>query len=138
MPAGRPTTYKPEFCEMLIEHMSKGFSYQSFAGKLKVNQDTLYNWEKLFPEFSETKKTAQELSRQFWEKQGIDGLWEVTEYDEDGKPLKTRKLNSTVWIFNMKNRFAWADRTEVTDTKPKTITLKYNIDDKKPDEPTET
>ena len=29
-PVGRPTKYKPEYCEMLIEHMSEGLSFESF------------------------------------------------------------------------------------------------------------
>ena len=31
---GRPTDYKKEYCELLIEHMAAGFSFESFAGKL--------------------------------------------------------------------------------------------------------
>jgi hypothetical protein len=126
MAGGRPTSYKPEYNEMLIEHMSAGYSYQTFAAKIKVNLDTLYNWEKLFPEFSETKKEAFEQCRLFWEKQGIDGVWDITEFDEKGKPIKTKRLNSAVWIFNMKNRFHWTDRVEHSGDQQKPILLQYN------------
>lgn len=131
MGAGRPSTYKPEYCEMLKDHMGKGFSYESFSAIVKSNRDTLYNWEKLFPEFSDAKKEAFEKSRLFWEDQGLKGLWEETEYDEKGRPLKTKKLNSTVWIFNMKNRFGWMDRVEHTGEEKKPIVLKYSLEDKK-------
>lgn len=140
MTAGQPTKYRPEYCEMLKEHMSKGYSFESFGAIVKSHKDTLYNWTKLFPEFSDAKKEAFELNRLFWEDQGLKGLWEETEYDEKGKPLKTKKLNSTVWIFNMKNRFGWVDRVEHSGDEKKPVMLKYNLkelDDESESEPKE-
>ena len=58
---GRPSLYKPEYCEMLISHMEKGFSFRSFAGIVRVNFDTVYEWEKVHPAFSDAKKTGEAL-----------------------------------------------------------------------------
>lgn len=116
MAGGRPSKYKPEYCQKLIEHCSEGLSFESFAGLLKINIDSIHEWSKKHPEFSDAKRIASNISRLWWERQGIDGLWEVTEYDDRGKPLKTKKLNSTVWVFNMKNRFGWRDVTETHQT----------------------
>lgn len=126
---GLPTKYKPEYCELLKEHMSQGYSYESFAARVKVHKDTLYNWEKLFPDYSDAKKEAVDLCRFFWEKQGIDGVWEETLYDDKGRPTKSRKLNSAVWIFNMKNRFQWTDRVEHSGKENKPILLQYTKED---------
>lgn len=96
MPAGRPTLYKPEYCEKLIEHMAEGLSYEAFAGAVRVSVDTLYQWEKDQPDFSEAKKIGVGVSRIFWEKMGIAGV-------------HAEVFNASVWIFNMKNRFRWRD-----------------------------
>lgn len=109
-PNGRPSKYKPEFCEQLIQHMSEGLSFESFAAIAKVNLDTLYEWAKVHEEFSEAKKEAFANCQLYWESQGIAGLYSTTDYDEDGKPIKSKSLNSSVWIFNMKNRFKWRDK----------------------------
>lgn len=114
MAAGRPTDYEERYCEELIDHMSKGYSFESFAGKISVARSTIYEWVDNFPQFSDAKKAAFEQSRLWWEKQGIDGLYSTTEYDEKGKPSLSKSINSTLWIFNMKNRFKedWRDKVE--------------------------
>jgi len=103
-PFGRPTKYKPEYCQMLIDHMKTGLSYETFSAIINVMPATIYNWEKSQPDFLEAKKMAFVESRVFWEKQGVIGLFS----DKDGP-----KLNTGVWAFNMKNRFGWTDRQEV-------------------------
>ena len=108
---GRPTLYKQEYCEMLKEHMGKGFSFESFAGLIGTDRSTIYEWLTSQKDFSDAKKQAFELSRLFWEQQGLIGL-----YDENfGNGAGSRKLNATVYIFNMKNRFPdeWREKTEV-------------------------
>lgn len=58
MTAGRPSEYKPEYCEMLINHAEQGYSFESFAGRIGVTPQTIYNWEKAHPEFFEAKTIA--------------------------------------------------------------------------------
>lgn len=99
---GRPSLYKPEYCQMLIDHMSKGLSYESFCAITNTCEDTLREWEKVHEEYSASKKTAFYLNRLFWEKKGVDHLGD-------------KSFNSTIWIFNMKNRFPkqWREKIEV-------------------------
>lgn len=110
MAGGRPTTYKKEYSEQLIEHMGKGLSFESFAGVCRVCKDTLYEWEKVHSEFSDAKKIGLELNRLFWEKLGVDYI-----KDESTAGVGSTKLNATVYIFNMKNRFPkeWRDKQEI-------------------------
>lgn len=89
--------------------MATGLSYASFSAVVKKNIDTLYEWGKVYPEFSEAKKVAFAENLIFWEKVGIDGLHSITEY-VDGKPQSSKTLNATIWIFNMKNRHKWRDK----------------------------
>lgn len=116
MPAGRPTSYEERFCEMLIDHMAQGFSYESFAGLVGVSKQTIYDWEKANPQFLYAKKIGVEKSRLFWETQGIEGIYttETFEQDENGSRSTKKALNSSVWIFNMKNRFKdeWREKQE--------------------------
>jgi hypothetical protein len=110
-PGGAPSKYKPEYEQMLIDHMAKGFSFVSFQAIAGVCEDTLHDWVKKHPGWKEAKDKAFAECLLFWEKAGIDGLYDITEYDEkSGKPISKKSLNSTVWIFNMKNRHKWRDK----------------------------
>lgn len=62
-------------------------------------------WERLIkeePEFSETVKRCRALCEQWWLRLGREG--------SAGK----QDIQPTTWIFNMKNRFGWTDRTDHT------------------------
>lgn len=100
---GRPSKYKPEYCEMLIKYMAQGYSFEAFAGIVRTTKQTIYTWTEEFPEFLDAKEEGFARSREFWEKQAIDGLWNI---QGEG----SRNLNNTAWVFNMKNRFGWRDK----------------------------
>lgn len=107
---GRPTKYKQEYDAMLIEHMASGLSFESFAGLIGVCEDTIYEWAKVHASFSEAKRIGFAQNRLWWEQMGNAHIVHT-----DSKFESSPKLNSTVYIFNMKNRFPkqWRDRTEV-------------------------
>jgi len=128
---GRPTLYKPEYCEQLITHMAEGLSYESFAGIVGASEKTLYNWENAknetgeltHPEWLEAKERAFALCRVFWERAGRNMMLGIKTVQKDAKGVETEldfsKGNATVWIFNMKNRFNWRDKVDHTsDNKP--------------------
>lgn len=104
---GRPTKFREEFCGMLIEHMEAGNSYDTFGGEIGVCKQTLYTWEQEFPQFLDSKNLAFLKGQRFWERLAIDNIIS----SKDGG-----SLNGSVWIFNMKNRFKWTDRVELTGT----------------------
>jgi hypothetical protein len=56
---GRPSKYDPKYCEQLVEHMAGIHSFETFAAIINVNPDTLYEWAKQHPEFSEAKKIGR-------------------------------------------------------------------------------
>lgn len=120
---GRPTLYKPEYCEMLLEHMEQGFSLESFAGKVRVSRDTLYEWIKVHKEFSDTVSVAKSLSQYKWE--------------ELGREMMMGRAPGSVpslYMFNMKNRFGWADQpkeAEEDKNKPLLIEMNYSRNKKK-------
>jgi len=118
MAGGRPTKYDPKYCEMLIAHMKQGLSYECFAAVVETHKQTLYNWEKQFPEFFDAKKTGVAQCNLFWEKMGIHGA-----------AGKLAGFNASSWIFNMKNRFRWTDRQETVETSK--IEISINNEDER-------
>jgi len=102
-PGGRPTKYKDTYPQELVDHMNKGFTFESFAGLIDVNKDTLYEWKSVYPLFSDAHKNGVAKSLLFWEKLGVGGS--VGQIDG---------FNTAAWIFNMKNKHKWTDRQEVT------------------------
>jgi hypothetical protein len=100
-PEGRPTLYKPEYCQLIVDHMKEGNSVTSFAALVGVVKDTIYEWFKRYPEFADAFKKAKELEE----------LW----YEKAGKASMVGKIpnfNSAVYIFHMKNKFGWRDRPD--------------------------
>jgi hypothetical protein len=54
-----PLDYDEKYCDMVIDHMSKGFSYESFAGSLGITVGHLKTWENNHAEFLEAKDIGQ-------------------------------------------------------------------------------
>ena len=57
---GRPTKYKKQYCQDLIEHCSMGLSLESFSATIDCCRDTLYEWKKKHPDFFDAIKRAKE------------------------------------------------------------------------------
>jgi hypothetical protein len=105
MPAGRPSKYSPEMCDVVVELGKEGASKHEMALELGIHIDTFIEWVKdeNKPEFSEAVKKAVSYSQGWWEKKGR----QATMGGVDG-------FNPTSFIFNMKNRFPgdWKDKRE--------------------------
>lgn len=105
---GRPSKYKPEYCQILIDHLSQGLSFACFPAGLHnktgvwVNLDTCYEWANVHPAFSDAKKQGESEGQLWWENLGRAGA--------AGKILN---FNSGTWIFNMKNRFLWRNEVQL-------------------------
>lgn len=105
-----------EACDRLCEHLKSGLSLDCF----EVDRNTIYKYIKDFPsEFtSKAIKSALLEGRKFWEEEGVKGMKgervTIREESEDGRRtvIREKGFNATAWIFNMKNRFGWADRVE--------------------------
>lgn len=126
---GRPTDYRPKFCEMLINHMSKGYSFESFAGldEVATTFQTLYAWVAKNEDFLEAKLKGKAKSLMKWEKDGIEGIFDIEETDKITGITTKKKLNAAVYRLQMRNRFGWQDgssgpsKTDEKVEKPKLI-----------------
>jgi hypothetical protein len=102
MAGGRPTKYKPEICKQLPELFEDGASIAEVCVELGITKSTFYEWGKKYREFSDAIKRGLVLSEAWWSRFGQQGAM--------GKV----SINPAMWIFNMKNRFGWADKQEIT------------------------
>lgn len=74
-PGGRPSLYRPEYCERVLEFGREGMSVVEMAAEIGVARSTLEEaWPAAHEEFSEAFARARELSQAWWERQGRVGL----------------------------------------------------------------
>jgi len=62
---GRPTDYRPEYCDAVIAAMSDGLSLSAFAGLIGQGRDTVYKWIRAHSEFSDAVSRAR-AKRVLW------------------------------------------------------------------------
>lgn len=110
MPAGRPTLYRPEYCEKVIELGRQGCSVVEMAAEIGVSRNALETeWTTQHPEFLEAFTQAKQFSQAWWEKVGREGMFE--------SPGGV-KLNPSIWSRSMAARFPhdWRENTKVDNT----------------------
>jgi transposase-like protein len=110
---GRPTLFKEEYCERAIELLKEGASVEELCLEFNISNSTIYLWMDQHPCFMDSLKKGREFSKAWWMKKGRTEL-------ENGK------FSSTLWYMNMKNRFGWADRQEITQS-PETDEIKKEL-----------
>jgi len=122
MPGGHPTDYKEEFPAMLMEHLQSGLMYQSFAGEVGVCVDTLYEWEKVHPEFSDAKKRGLAMGLGHWDRIIADAI-------VAGKGSIDPTL--TIWRFcnQYRNTVGWTRSDPVEPVKEQREPMKFNYED---------
>jgi hypothetical protein len=64
---GRPTLYKEEYCQRVLDDMANGFSLTAFAGLIGTNRQTLSNWAGAHPEFLDAVTRAKAMQLRWWE-----------------------------------------------------------------------
>jgi hypothetical protein len=132
-PVGRPTKFKPEFVEQAFNLTLLGLTDPEMASVFGVSVDTLHEWRKVYPEFSESCKAGKEdadakVARSLYRKakgaeivaikMGPDGQ---PMYAEDGKPVligvqmpgDTRAQE--FWLRN-RRKLNWRDKQEIEHT----------------------
>ena len=103
---GRPTKYRPEFCQKADEYLKTVGKEQmhlpkieSFALFLDVNKDTLYEWAKKYPKFSDTLKKIK--------------LRQYIQLVNDGV-YGGKKVNATIVKLMLQNNHGMKERKDVT------------------------
>lgn len=95
--------------QRMLNLAKEGASIVELAVELGISKDTFYALSEREPEFSDSVKICKDLSENWWEKQGRTNL-------------QNKHFNYTGWYMNMKNRFGWKDRNDIT-TNDKDVTM---------------
>lgn len=66
-PVGRPTKYRPEYCDQVIACLRKGVGLNSFAAQIGVARYTLDLWVAKHEEFAEAVAIAKAAAAAWWE-----------------------------------------------------------------------
>ncbi len=98
---GRPTKYRPEICEQVVEWGALGKSKTWIAAKLGVCKRTVQLWEQEYPDFLAAMTRAKALEQMWWEDVGQEALG-------------TREFQASVWSRSMAARFPdeWRESTK--------------------------
>lgn len=67
MPGGRPTDYRPEYCDYVVEFCGQGYSLTGYAGEIGVARQTISKWCETHPEFSVACDRAKAVRARWWE-----------------------------------------------------------------------
>ena len=70
-PGGRPTIYRPELGQQLIEAMAGGLSAEAAAAKIGIGGRTLFSWQAQHPEFQQAIQEGRHRALLFWEERAI-------------------------------------------------------------------
>jgi transposase len=70
---GRPTLYKPEYCDRAVELGAKGYSQAMIIADIGAgSRETIDNWKKRHPDFLGAMTRARDLARAWWERIGLE------------------------------------------------------------------
>lgn len=89
---GRPSDFKPEYCDAVIALGREGKSKAQLAAALDVSRQTIENWADRHPEFMDALTRARDLALAWWEEQGQAGIW-------------SKEFNAPAFIKQMQARF---------------------------------
>lgn len=105
--------------DYILEEMSQGASLQEIKAHFDISNTLHERWMDEEPEYKETIKRGIELSHAWWQKQGR-------------VHLQNKDFSATLWYMNMKNRFGWRDRQDITsnDEKIQPLLVEF-VDDNK-------
>lgn len=87
----------------IAEEYAAGAADVEIAKLLDITINDFYRLEQEQPAFARFVDKGRTMSQAWW-------------YEKARKGLFTKEFNTALWNFNMKNRFGWADKTDVQDT----------------------
>lgn len=96
MAGGRPSDYRSEYCEQVIEFGKLGLSVAQMASRLDTSKQTLLRWVDANPEFHDAMEIARSHSQAWWEEMGQANLI---------MPRDSGSFQGSVWSRSMAARF---------------------------------
>lgn len=122
---GSDSLYKKEYCELLVKHMSQGYSFGSFGANVNCGRRTLLNWVEEHPDFADAKQKGHEAAKKFFEKLALKKM--------KGKPIEDfdpKRSDTALIIFFLKTRFKeeYSERIELAGPDENAIKISYSLD----------
>ena len=71
-PLGRPSTFKPEYCEAVVHYASLGHTIGATCGLLGISREVFNNWAVSIPDFQQATARAKTVRQAFYEAHLID------------------------------------------------------------------
>ena len=68
---GRPTLYRREICDRLVDAMSKGLTAEAAAARIGISARSLFDWQKEHPEFLKAIQEGRQRSQLWWEARAL-------------------------------------------------------------------
>lgn len=117
---GRPTDYREEYCEQVMQWGREGKSRAWMCSELDIARSTLQEWEKAHEEFKDALQRAKDHEQRFWE-------------DLGGSYIKDRNFNAQIWIRSMAARFPgeWRENKKIEQTTQEVAPVVIQGDDAK-------
>jgi transposase len=116
---GRPSEYDPKYIDTVLEYMSQGYSKEATAGAIGISKQTMYNWMQEYKDFMDAVLEGEVKSQLAWEKKAVD----YSVHTKDGK-----RLDSRIYALQMKNRFGWSDKKEISVDEETRKTFNFKLD----------
>lgn len=125
MAKGRPTKYKEEYNKQAEKLCRLGATDKELADFFEVNEDTIYEWKKVYPAFSEALKSGKleadaEVADKLYKRATGYEVEEDVIMQYQGTPVIVKTIkkyapDTTAAIFWLKNRKpkVWRDKQEV-------------------------
>ncbi len=116
MEIGRPTKYKPEYCEEVVALGKEGKSVAQMCSHFDISRQTIDNWAVEHPGFLEALSRAKVHMQAKLEDMGFSGL-------------TNREFNAAIWKTTMMARFRedYTERREQNNTG--NVNLNFSSDD---------
>jgi transposase len=93
--------YDPAICDTLPNMFANGETIVEVCLALGISRRAFYDWKAKYPEFEAAVDQGMAISEAWWSKLGRAGA------------IGAQPVHPTLWIFNMKNRFNWTDKTDI-------------------------
>ncbi len=121
---GRPTKYSEDYCRQAKEFCLLGATDEQLARFLEVSVDTIYEWKKVYPKFSEAIKVGKDVAdakvaKSLYERACGYSHKQDKIFSNNGEPMivettKHYPPDATSMIFWLKNRQKanWRDKQD--------------------------
>jgi hypothetical protein len=68
---GRPTLYRREMCDRLVEAMAGGLTAEAAAARIGISARSLFYWQKEHEEFLQAIQEGRQRSQLWWEERAL-------------------------------------------------------------------